>query len=170
LGWTPAGDSRAVLDVSCSERPSIDPEVLVSETVSAAQDAFLRGRHQAVLVTIRRDGSPQTSNLSYLFDGETLRVSVTASRAKVANIRRDPRVVVHVLGDNFWTYASVQGEASLSAVTTEPGDPPGRELLAIYNAIAGPHPDDDEFLRDMVAQGRLVLTVRPKRVVSPGLG
>ena len=151
-------------------RATLDrPEVLVSATISDAQDAFLRSHHQAVLVTIRRDGSPQTSNLSYLFDGETMRVSVTDARAKVANIRRDPRVVVHVLGDNFWTYASVQGEASLSEVTTEPGDAPGRALLEIYNGIAGPHPDDDEFLRDMVAQGRLVLTVHPTRVVSPGL-
>jgi len=133
------------------------------------QSAFLASHHHAVLATVRRDGSPQTSNLSYLFDDSTLRVSVTNRRAKVANIRRDPRVIVHVLGDVFWTYASVQGVASLSAVTTEPGDAVGQELLEIYHGIAGPHPDDAEFLRAMVEEGRLVLTVRPTRVVWSGL-
>ena len=49
----------------------------------AARD-WLTGRTRAVLVTIRADGSPQSSNVLAAFDGTSFRVSVTADRAKTA--------------------------------------------------------------------------------------
>ena len=129
---------------------------------------WLADRHQAVLVTLRADGSPQTSNLSYaLLDGFA-KVSVTDSRAKVANLRRDPRAVLHVLGDSFWQYRSVRATASLSPVSTTPGDDTGRELLQVYEAIAGPHPDPDEFFDAMVAERRLALRLTLESAVGMG--
>ena len=54
---------------------------------------WLSGRHQAVLVTLRADGSPQSSNVAVVFRGSTGYVSVTETRAKTRNLRRDPRAV-----------------------------------------------------------------------------
>jgi len=136
---------------------------MASETIPAALATWLADHHRVVLVTLRRDGSPQSSNVAAAFDPQTatFRISVTADRAKTHNARRDPRVVVHVLGDDFWSYCSVSGEASLSEVTSRPGDETGRELLDTYNAIAPePHPDPDEFFAAMVDESRLVLRVR----------
>lgn len=129
--------------------------------------AWLAGRHQAVLVTIRADGSPQTSNVMYaLLDG-VAKVSVTDDRAKTRNLRRDPRGVLHVLGDNFWQHASAQVTASVGPVSTTPGDAVGQELLAVYEVITGsPHPDPDEFFEAMVADRRLVLRLTPVSAVS----
>lgn len=124
---------------------------------------WLAEHHRVVLVTLRRDGSPQSSNVAATFDPvtETFRISVTADRAKTRNAQRDPRVIVHVLGDDFWHYCAVSGEASFSPVTREPGDAAGQELLEIYNAISEqPHPDPDEFFTAMVREQRLVLRVR----------
>jgi PPOX class probable F420-dependent enzyme len=131
---------------------------------------WIAARHQAVLVTIRADGSPQTSNIAYhLYDGRA-RVSVTADRAKTANLRRDPRAVLHVLGESFYQYASVRATASLGPVTVEPGDAAGQELLEMYNALAPtPHPDPQEFFAAMVAEKRLVLSLTPESVVGMGL-
>jgi PPOX class probable F420-dependent enzyme len=131
---------------------------------------FLAARHQAVLVTIRADGSPQTSNIGYdLYDGRA-RVSVTADRAKTANLRRDPRGVLHVLGDSFWQYASVRVTGSLSPLTTTAGDPVGRELLEMYERISGSkHPDKQEFFEAMVTERRLVLSLTPTSIVGMGL-
>ncbi|MCW2543422.1 MAG: Pyridoxine 5-phosphate oxidase [Frankiales bacterium] len=130
-------------------------------------ESFLAAHHQAVLVTLRKDGSPQTSNIAYdLYDGR-VRVSVTADRAKTANLRRDPRGVLHVLGDTFWQYASVQVTAVLGPVTAEPGDAPGVELLEVYERISGAkHPDPQEFFEAMVAEKRLVLSLTPGKVVG----
>jgi len=134
----------------------------------AARD-WLTGRTRAVLVTIRADGSPQSSNVLAAFDGTSFRVSVTADRAKTRNLARDPRAVVHVVGDDFWSYASVSCRATLGAVTTTPGDEAGRALLDTYRAITGErHADPDEFFAAMVDERRLVLTLTPTSVVGSG--
>jgi PPOX class probable F420-dependent enzyme len=127
--------------------------------------AWLSRRHKAVLITLRADGSPQSSNVLTAFDGNVFRVSVTAGRAKTHNLTRDPRAVVHLLGDDFWSYASVSSTAHVGAVTHKPGDQAGQELLALYNSISRtPHPEPEEFLRAMVAERRLVLTLHPHSV------
>jgi PPOX class probable F420-dependent enzyme len=132
--------------------------------------AWLAERHQAVLVTLRADGSPQSSNLSYALVDGLAKVSLTEDRAKTRNLRRDPRAVLHVLGDSFWQYQSVRATAELSPVTTTPGDAVGRELLEVYEAIAGqPHPDPQEFFQAMVDERRLVLTLTPISSVGFGL-
>jgi PPOX class probable F420-dependent enzyme len=140
----------------------------MADLTEAARD-WLTGRTRAVLITIRADGSPQSSNVLTAFDGTTFRVSVTADRAKTRNLARDPRAVVHVVGDDFWSYASVSCGASLSPVTTTPGDEAGRGLLETYEAITGKrHPDPDEFFGAMVDEHRLVLTLTPTGVVGSG--
>jgi PPOX class probable F420-dependent enzyme len=134
-----------------------------------AARTWLRGRTRAVLITVRSDGSPQSSNVLAAFDGTTFRVSVTADRAKTRNLARDPRAVVHVVGDDFWAYASVSCRATLGAVTTTPGDEAGRALLETYEAITGErHGDPDEFFAAMVDEHRLVLTLTPTHVVGSG--
>jgi PPOX class probable F420-dependent enzyme len=134
----------------------------------AARD-WLAGRTRAVLITTRADGSPQSSNVLTAFDGTTFRVSVTADRAKTRNLARDPRAVVHVVGDDFWAYASVSCRATLGAVTTTPGDDACRALLDTYEAITGKrHRDPDEFFAAMVEERRLVLTLTPTSVVGSG--
>jgi len=131
---------------------------------AAARD-FLADRHQGILITIRRDGGPQSSNIAYhLGDDGVARISVTDGRAKTANLRRDPRAVLHVVGESFYQYVSASGAVELSPVSTEPGDPTGQELLDLHDAVAPePHPDPDEFFRAMVDDHRLVVRFRPER-------
>jgi PPOX class probable F420-dependent enzyme len=132
--------------------------------------AWLADRHQAVLVTLRADGSPQTSNLSFAVLDGVAKVSVTDTRAKTRNLRRDPRAVLHVLGDTFWDYASITCTAELSPVSTVPGDDVGRELLEVYEAITGgPHPDPTEYFEAMVTDQRLVLRLRLVSAVGQGV-
>src|SRR3954451_1700293 len=97
----------------------------MADLTDAARD-WLTGRTRAVLITTRADGSPQSSNVLTAFDGTSFRVSVTADRAKTRNLARDPRAVVHVVGDDFWSYASVACTATLGEITTTPGDEAGR--------------------------------------------
>jgi PPOX class probable F420-dependent enzyme len=124
---------------------------------------FARGRHQGVLVTIRRDGRPQLSNISYLMepDGST-RISVTQDRAKTKNLRRDHRAELYVVGDTFWQYAVLDGTVQLSPPAAEPGDDVVDELVEIYREIRGEdHPDWDNYRRAMVDERRVVLNFHP---------
>jgi PPOX class probable F420-dependent enzyme len=121
--------------------------------------AFVADHHWGVLVTLKAsDGRPQLSNVAYaLIDGE-IRVSLTDSRAKTANLRRDPRVTLHVTSDDFWTYVVAEGTASLWPVAKEPDDRTCQRLLETYEAVSGqPHDDPDEFRAAMVDEGRLEL-------------
>jgi PPOX class probable F420-dependent enzyme len=118
-----------------------------------------------VLVTLKADGRPQLSNVSHHYDPATrlVRVSITDSRAKTRNLRRDPRASYHVTSANFYQWVVAEGIASLSEVTTAIDDAAADELVEVYRAIAGEHPDWDEYRQAMVAQRRLVLRVAVER-------
>jgi len=120
--------------------------------VSAALE-FARDRRQGVLITLKADGRPQSSNIVYAIEGGTVRVSVTDGRAKTANLRRDPRASLHVNRDDFWAYVVLEGDAGLSPVAARPDDATVDELAAMYRAVQGDHPDWDDFRRAMVRSG-----------------
>jgi PPOX class probable F420-dependent enzyme len=126
--------------------------------------AFVRDRRQGVLATIRANGRPQLSNIMFVAgDGDTLRISITDDRAKTANLRRDPRASLYVVGDTFWRYAVVEAVAELSPVAADPGDETVEALIQYYRAGQGEHPNWDEYRTAMVSDRRLVLTLRPER-------
>ena len=123
---------------------------------------FLRDHRNGVLTTLKRDGRPQLSNIVYAVgDDGLIRISVTATRAKTRNAARDPRVSLHVTRDDFYAYAVVEGDAELSAVSTEPGDAAGRALQELYRSLIGEHEDWDDYFRSMVADQRQILSFRP---------
>lgn len=125
----------------------------------AEAEQFLADHSNGVLVTLKSDGRPQSSNIGYAFRDGSVAISVTDTRAKVANVRRDPRVSLHVSSDDFWSYVVAEGRASLSPVASQAGDETCRRLLSLYETIRGePHPDPDEFFDAMVAEQRIELT------------
>lgn len=128
--------------------------------LSDAQRDYLAAHTLASLATLKRDGRPQLSQVGYHFDAasETFRVSVTGTRAKTANLRRDPRATLMVVGGR-WEYLVVDGDATLGEITTDPHDAAGDALVDLYRILAGEHPDWDEYREAMVAEQRLVLTV-----------
>lgn len=125
---------------------------------------FLRARHQGVLTTIKSDSRPQLSNIAYAVgDDGIIRISVTDTRAKTRNLRRDPRASLYVTRDDFWAYAVVEGTAELTPVAAAPDDVTVEELVALYRQLQGEHPDWDDYRRAMVDDRRLVVRLRPER-------
>jgi PPOX class probable F420-dependent enzyme len=123
---------------------------------------FARTRRNGVLTTIRRDGRPQLSNIAYAIDTDaTIRVSITADRAKTKNLQRDPRASLYVCRDDFWAYAVLDGAASLTPVAADPADATVDALVELYRMLAGEHDNWAEYRAAMVADRRLVLTVTP---------
>jgi PPOX class probable F420-dependent enzyme len=140
----------------------------VTSLEPVSDDAFenlLTSINHGVLVTLKSDGRPQLSNVSHHYDpsDRLLRVSITESRAKTRNLRRDPRASYHVTSANFYQWVVAEGTASLSAVAARPDDAAVEELIDLYRAISGEHPDWDEYRRAMVADARLVARVRIER-------
>ncbi|MCW2492308.1 MAG: hypothetical protein JWN47_1672 [Frankiales bacterium] len=136
--------------------------------------AFAAESHKGVLVTIKQNGRAQLSNIIYTFDPDQrrARISVTADRAKTRNALRDPRVTLHVSSPDFWSWAALDGHASLTDVATDPDDDAVAELIDLYRAINGEHPDWDEYRAAMVRDRRQVLTVDVENAYgqAPGAG
>ena len=123
-------------------------------------------RKNGVLITLRADGRPQSSDIVYACDDGTFLISITDDRAKTVNMRRDARVVLHVTDPATWSYVSFDATAELTPVTTEPGDAAGEELVKLYRLVQGEHPDWDEYRQAMIDQRRLVARVRPAKAVG----
>jgi PPOX class probable F420-dependent enzyme len=121
---------------------------------------FVRPRHQAILVTRRRDGSPQVSPVTCGVDPQgRVVVSTYPERAKAANLRRDPRASVLVLSDDFGqAWVQVDGEAEVLDMP-EALEP----LVEYYRCIAGEHPDWDEYRTAMRRQGKSLIRMTPHR-------
>ena len=125
---------------------------------------FVAGHSRGVLVTLRRDGRPQLSNILYHpGPGRSVRISITDDRAKTKNLRRDPRASLHVTRDDFFAYVVLEGEVALSAVAAAVDDPVVEELVDMYRLARGEHPDWAEYRTAMVSQGRLVATLTATR-------
>ena len=136
---------------------------------SAAQEALLGlvGEHdRGVLVTLRRGGRAQLSNVNYAWDSGSrmLRVSITDGRAKARNLARDPRASFHVTSEDGWAWTVVDGVAELTPIAEDPHDATVEELVEVYRAIRGEHPDWDEYRAAMVSQRRLVVRLAVEHV------
>src|SRR5699024_5011972 len=123
--------------------------------------ALISGNSLGVLATLKRDGRPQLSNVSYYFDPRhlVLQISVTEPRAKTRNLRRDPRASLLVSSDDGWSDAVAEGTAELTAPAAAPDDDTVEALVALYRNISGEHPDWDEYRQAMVTDRRVVLTL-----------
>jgi PPOX class probable F420-dependent enzyme len=121
------------------------------------------GQKLGVLVTLRHDGRPQLSNVMYAAGNGVIRISVTDDRAKTANLRRDPRASLYVGREDGWAYLVLDGQADLSEVAAAPDDSVVDELVGLYRALQGEHPDWGEYRGAMVEDRRLVVRLHPQR-------
>jgi PPOX class probable F420-dependent enzyme len=126
---------------------------------------LLGSQRHGILVTMRKNGRPQLSNVSHAFDAGAglIRVSVTADRAKTKNLLRDPRASYHVSAPDFYHWVVGDGTAELTPVAADPHDATVDELVQVYRSIAGEHPNWDEYRAAMVADQRLVVRIPVER-------
>jgi PPOX class probable F420-dependent enzyme len=138
---------------------------------------FVRPRHHGAVLTFRRDGWPQASLVTLgLSSDEHVVISTYPERAKVANLRRDPRASVVVMSDDFGgEWVQIDGRAE---VVDMPDAIDG--LVDYFRVISGEHPDWDEYRAAMERQGKSLVRVAvdrwgpiakggfPARLVSDG--
>lgn len=117
--------------------------------------AYVRPRHTAVLLTWKASGRPQMSPVTCGVDDDgRIVVSTYPDRAKAVNLRRDQRASLCVLSDDDDSWVQVDGTAEVIDLpdSLEP-------LVDYYRAIAGEHPDWDEYRAAMVHQGKSLIRV-----------
>ena len=123
--------------------------------------------HHGVLITLRKDGRPQSSDIAYAVIGGRFCISATATRAKTINLLRDNRAVLHITSPETWSYTSFDGVAEITQTAQLPEDPVCKELATVFTAIQKKqHPDWDEFNQAMINDKRLVIRFVPESAVG----
>lgn len=139
----------------------MSPQIATNSAVDrAALTEFLRTRHNAIVITRRRDGGPQASPVTCGVDGEgRIVISTYPERAKIYNARRDNRVSVLVMSQGWsdpWVQVDGDAEVLDLPAALEP-------LVEYYRGISGEHPDWDEYRAAMEKQGKSLLRLTPQR-------
>ena len=152
------------------DQPSLDGPVSPAATAAAIErsielgdpriDAFLGRMRDAILATIRKDGSPQATPVWYHWDGEVMRISTTESTRKTHNVRRDGRVSICVDDPMSGTYLTLFGRAEIIEGDPELVRQESWPLLLRY------FQDDEARVRwQRIAPGRVVIRLRPDRAI-----
>ena len=133
---------------------------------------LLAGSKISVLATIKANGLPQLSPVTHYYDrdAEEILVSVTAGRAKTANLRRDPRAALEVTSADGWSWATAEGDATLIGPGSDPDGPEVDALVDYYRRAAGEHPDWAEYRQVMVDDRRVLLKLKVTHVYGSKLG
>jgi PPOX class probable F420-dependent enzyme len=138
------------------------PRSIATNTTVSREELleFVRPRHHHILVTTKRDGTPQLSPVTAGVDGEgRIVISTYPERAKTANLRRNPACSVLVLSDEFneaWVQVDGTAEVLDMPAALEP-------LVEYFRSVAGEHSDWDEYREAMTQQGKSLIRVTPTR-------
>ncbi len=113
----------------------------------------------AVLGTIGASGRPQLSGTWFLADGDTVKISLNTTRQKVKNLRANPKCSVLIFDEKSpYRYVELRGDAEL---TPDPD-------YEFADKVGAKYGDANLRERDKPGESRVVVTVRPSRVVTWG--
>ncbi len=126
---------------------------------------FVAEHNHGVLTTFRRNGAAQMSIITCGPYREGVAFTTTADRAKLRNLKRDPRCSPLISQDDWWGFVVLEGRAELLS----PGNTNDEELrLAlreVYRAASGQeHPNWEEYDQAMRDDQRSVVIVVPAHV------
>ncbi|MGC0419768.1 PPOX class F420-dependent oxidoreductase [Embleya sp. AB8] len=121
---------------------------------------LLDAPHSAVLATINKDGSPQTSVVWVGRDGDDVLISSQAGRLKDRNLRRDPRASLTVYDPaDPEVYVEIRGTATIT-------DDTDRELaVALAEKYEGAGAGE-EYLALPPESVRIVIRITPTRLTG----
>ena len=131
---------------------------------------FLSENHRAVLTTFRKNGAAQMSILSVGYYKDGVAFTTTEDRAKLANLKRDPRCSLLVSKDSWWGFVVLEGKAKVMSADNTDADELRQALRDVFVAASGEeHPNWDEYDQAMRDDRRSAIIVVPDRVYGTAL-
>lgn len=126
---------------------------------------FLGQTHRGVITTFRKNGAAQMSIISCGPYRNGAAFTVTASRSKLWNLKRDPRCSLLVSQENWWGFVVLEGRAEILSPDNTGADELRLALRDVYRTASGEeHPNWEEFDQAMVDDERSAIIVVPDHV------
>lgn len=113
---------------------------------------FLEQHHDAIMVTLKPDGTPHVARVFVGLVGGQLWSSGTRRRSRTKHVLRDPRATLCVL-DATTRFRWLGLETT---VTILDGHQAPQQNLALYRLLAGEPESEAEYLQAMVREERLI--------------
>ena len=144
----------AVAKKKTVQRPSLTKE---------AMSTFLNGKRNAIMATLKKDGSPQLTPVWYRWDGEQFWVSITKDRAKYKNLRRDTRISLCIDDAETFTTVIASGKARLTEENLWP------DTQKISERYRGPE-EGPAYVKRMQEnkEPRVLVVLKPEKIISWG--
>jgi PPOX class probable F420-dependent enzyme len=131
-----------------------------TSTLPAGHADLLERPLFAHLATVRPDGSPQSSVMWFVWDGEVLRFTHTSTRQKFRNIQHEPRVALSVADpDDEYRYLEIRGTVE----SVEQDDAEASFYRSLQERYGNVYDITD-------AEVRVIITVRPRTFTAVGGG
>jgi hypothetical protein len=137
--------------------------------LSEQQRAFLEKARGAAMIALRADGTPVAVRVGIVLVDGKIWSSGTEGRARTRWLRRDPRSTLFVYDPTGYAYLNIE-----SRVTILEGPSVPEQSLRLFRAMEkrptgpvafnGRDMADDEFLRTMIDEKRLIYEFEPVRV------
>jgi PPOX class probable F420-dependent enzyme len=130
----------------------------LSLTLSDDARALLEAPNIAWLVTLNRDGSPQSTPVWVDYDGRHVLVNTAEGRQKPRNLRRDPRVAVCVIDPaNPYRWVSISGR--VASMEREGAD-------AHIDKLAKKYLGRESYPMRRGGETRVIIRIEPERVLG----
>jgi PPOX class probable F420-dependent enzyme len=131
---------------------------MTATVVPASHQNILEAKGFAHVATIGPGGAPQSSPVWFLWDGDTLKISLTKARQKYKNLQRNPHVAVSVTDPaDPYRYVEVRG-----TVTFE-DDPDKAFIDQVANKYLG-----QNYPWNQPDEERVVVTIQPTHATTMG--
>jgi PPOX class probable F420-dependent enzyme len=126
---------------------------------------FASQTHRGVLTTFRRNGAAQMSIVSCGPYRNGVAFTTTADRAKLLNLKRNPRCSLLISQEDWWGYVVLEGHAEVLSADNTDAEEFRMALRDAYRAASGTeHPNWEEYDRAMIDDRRSVIIVVPDRI------
>ena len=126
---------------------------------------FASGTHRGVLTTFRRNGGAQMSIITCGPMRDGIAFTVTEDRAKLKNLRRNPRCTLLVSHEDWRPYVALEGTAQIISANNTGAEELRLALREAYRAASGEdHPNWDEYDQAMRDDRRSVIIVVPDQI------
>lgn len=114
----------------------------------------------AHVATIGPDGKPQSSPVWYHWDGSHLRFSLTETRQKLHNLKRNPSVAISITDpDDPYRYIEIRG--TVTAIDNDPSN-------TFIDSLAKKYLDQDAYPYHQPGDKRVVVSVAPEHTTQMG--
>ncbi len=137
----------------------------MAETIPGQFDTFLAEPRNALMCISRgADRPPHATPVWFNYEGGKFEISITRTRAKYGHLLRHPQVTLVIDDPMGFKTVIVEGPA----VVTDDDDSllTLAKKLRAKHRVGQPQPPDEEILRGLLAEQRVMVTVEPESVVS----